>query len=205
MQTHHNCRCSCRPPARAHPSSLFLLQLKQFDVGDVESLVGRYSHVEHGIKMDGQAYLRQFYNERSLHKRLAMIRQARKGGAVTPEAYVHLQPFILNGRVDVKTYCQVAGHERASPQGVKLKVVNGRLLPESHPTVQVSEASWCYRSQAWSISLSTGHHWTGDMIWLATGCQLDVKQDPLLSGVMKEFQVQVGRTNPQHVLYNIDC
>ncbi|KAL7406210.1 hypothetical protein ABVT39_015515 [Epinephelus coioides] len=137
------------------------LQLKQFDVGDVESLVGRYSHVEHGIKMDGQAYLRQFYNERSLHKRLAMIRQARKGGAVTPEAYIHLQPFILNGQVDVRTYCQV------------------------------SEASWCYRSQAWSLSLSTGDHWTGDMIWLATGCKLDVKQDPLLSEVMKEFPIQV--------------
>ncbi|KAM8894939.1 uncharacterized protein AB9W97_011303 [Spinachia spinachia] len=136
------------------------LQLKQFDVGDVESLVGRYSHVEHGIKMDGRAYLRQFYNERSLHKRLAMIRQARKGGAVTPEAYVHLQPSILNGRVDVKTYCQV------------------------------SEASWCYRSQAWRLSLSTGDHWTGDMIWLATGCKLDVKQDPLLSEVMKEFPIQ---------------
>ncbi|XP_060890926.1 uncharacterized protein zgc:113276 isoform X3 [Labrus mixtus] len=130
------------------------LQLKQFDVGDVESLVGRYSHVEHGIKMDGQAYLRQFYNERSLHKRLAMIRQARKGGAVTPEAYVHLQPFILSGQVDVKTYCQV------------------------------SEASWCYRSQAWSLSLCNGDHWTGNMIWLATGCKLDVKQDPLLSEVI---------------------
>ncbi|XP_076610173.1 uncharacterized protein LOC143332469 [Chaetodon auriga] len=137
------------------------LQLKQFDVGDVESLVGRYSHMEHGIKMDGQAYLRQFYNERSLHRRLAMIRQARKGGAVTPEAYIHLQPFILSGRVDVKTYCQV------------------------------SEASWCYRSQAWSLSLSSGDHWTGDMIWLATGCKLDVKQDPLLSEVMKEFPIQV--------------
>ncbi|XP_034734646.1 uncharacterized protein zgc:113276 isoform X1 [Etheostoma cragini] len=137
------------------------LQLKQFDVGDVESLVGRYSHVEHGIKMDGQAYLRQFYNERSLHKRLSMIRQARKGGAVTPEAYLHLQPFILNGQVDVKTYCQV------------------------------SEASWCYRDQAWSLSLSTGDHWTGDMIWLATGCKLDAKQDPLLSEVMKEFPIQV--------------
>ncbi|TKS69645.1 hypothetical protein D9C73_003711 [Collichthys lucidus] len=137
------------------------LQLKQFDVGDVETLVGRYSHVEHGIKMDGQAYLRQFYNERSLHRRLAMIRQARKGGAVTPEAYIHLQPFILNGQVDVKTYCQV------------------------------SEASWCYRSQAWSLSLSTGNHWTGDMIWLATGCKLNVKQDPLLSEVMKEFPIQV--------------
>uniref|UniRef100_UPI003AB0F654 uncharacterized protein n=1 Tax=Centroberyx gerrardi TaxID=166262 RepID=UPI003AB0F654 len=137
------------------------LQLKQFDVGDVESLVGRYSHVEHGIKMDGRAYLRQFYNERSLHKRLAMIRQARKGGAVTPEAYAHLQPFILNGQVDVKTYCQV------------------------------SEARWCYRSQAWSLSLSSGDHWTGDMIWLATGCKLDVNQDPLLSGMMKEFPIQV--------------
>uniref|UniRef100_A0A8C4HYW5 Zgc:113276 n=1 Tax=Dicentrarchus labrax TaxID=13489 RepID=A0A8C4HYW5_DICLA len=137
------------------------LQLKQFDVGDVESLVGRYSHVEHGIKMDGQAYLRQFYNERSLHKRLAMIRQARKGGAITPEAYIQLQPFILNGQVDLKTYCQV------------------------------SETSWCYRSQAWSLSLSTGDHWTGDMIWLATGCKLDVKQDPLLSEVMKEFPIQV--------------
>ncbi|XP_060924596.1 uncharacterized protein zgc:113276 [Limanda limanda] len=137
------------------------LQLKQFDVGDVESLVGRYSHVEHGIKMDGQAYLRQFYNERSLHKRLAMIRQARKGGAVTPEAYIHLQPFILSGQVDVKTYCQV------------------------------SEASWCYRGQAWSLTLSTGDHWTGDMIWLATGCKLDVRQDLLLSEVMKEFPIQV--------------
>ncbi|XP_030582108.1 uncharacterized protein LOC115778190 [Archocentrus centrarchus] len=137
------------------------LQLKQFDVGDVESLVGRYSHVEHGIKMDGQAYLRQFYNERSLHKRLAMIQRARKGGAVTPEAYTHLQPFIVNGEVDVKTYCQV------------------------------SEASWCFRNQAWSLSLSTGEHWTGDMIWIATGCKLDVKQDPLLSEVMKEFPIQV--------------
>lgn len=57
--------------------------------------------------MDGRAYLRQFYNQRSFHKRLAMIRQARKGGAVTPEAYVHLQPFILSGQVDVKTYCEV--------------------------------------------------------------------------------------------------
>ncbi|XP_053722189.1 uncharacterized protein zgc:113276 [Synchiropus splendidus] len=137
------------------------LQLKQFDVGDVESLVGRYSHVEHGIKMDGQAFLRQFYNERSLHKRLAMIRQARKGGAVTPEAYVQIQPFIVSGRVDLKPYCQV------------------------------SEASWCYKAQTWSLSLSTGHRWTGDMIWLATGCKLDVRQDPLLSEVMKEFPIQV--------------
>uniref|UniRef100_A0A3P9LE15 Zgc:113276 n=1 Tax=Oryzias latipes TaxID=8090 RepID=A0A3P9LE15_ORYLA len=137
------------------------LQLKQFDVGDVESLVGRYSHVEHGIKMDGQAYLRQFYTERSLHKRLAMIRQARKGGAVTPEAYIQLQPFILSGQVEVKTYCQV------------------------------NEARWCYKDQAWSLSLSTGDCWTGDRIWLATGCKLDVNQDPLLTEVMKEFPIQV--------------
>ncbi|CAG5858355.1 unnamed protein product [Menidia menidia] len=137
------------------------LQLKQFDVGDVESLVGRYSHVEHGIKLDGQAYLRQFYSERSLHKRLAMIRQARKGGAVTPEAYTHLQPFILSGQVEVKAYCQV------------------------------SEASWDYKNQAWSLSLSSGDHWTGDMIWLATGCKLDVKEDSLLSEVIKKFPIQV--------------
>ncbi|XP_017295411.1 uncharacterized protein zgc:113276 isoform X2 [Kryptolebias marmoratus] len=137
------------------------LQLKQFDVGDVESLVGRYSHVEHGIKMDGRAYLRQFYNERSLHKRLNMIRQARKGGAITPEAYIHLQPFIQTQQVELKTFCQV------------------------------SEASWCYRNQTWNLSLSSGDRWTGDMIWLATGCKLDVKQDPLLSDVMKEFPIQV--------------
>ena len=76
-------------------------------MGDVESLIGRYSHVEHGIKMDGLAYLRQFYNERSLHKRLAMIQRARKGGAVTPEAYAQLQPFIQSGRLSIKAYCQV--------------------------------------------------------------------------------------------------
>uniref|UniRef100_A0A8C1H624 Zgc:113276 n=1 Tax=Cyprinus carpio carpio TaxID=630221 RepID=A0A8C1H624_CYPCA len=83
------------------------LQLKQFDIGDIESLIGRYSHVEHGIKMDGLAYLRQFYNERSLHKRLAMIKQARKGGSVTPEAYAQLQPFIQSGQLLIRAHCQV--------------------------------------------------------------------------------------------------
>ncbi|KAF3832836.1 hypothetical protein F7725_026501 [Dissostichus mawsoni] len=114
---------------RKHPRSSDSVKL--------HSLVGRYSHVEHGIKMDGQAYLRQFYNARSLHKR------QEKEGPLPPRPTIHLQPFILSGRVDVKTYCQV------------------------------SEASWCYRSQAWSLSLSTGAHWSGDMIWLAT-LQLDV-------------------------------
>lgn len=64
--------------------------------------------------------------------------------------------------------------------------------PEPHPAVQVTETSWCYRSQAWRLSLSTGDHWHGDMIWLATGCKLDVRQDPLLSDVMKEFPIPVG-------------
>lgn len=61
-----------------------------------------------------------------------------------------------------------------------------------HPAVQVAETRWCYRSQAWRLSLSTGDHWHGDMIWLATGCKLDVRQDPLLSDVMKEFPIAVG-------------
>eukprot|EP00063_Salmo_salar_P010378 XP_013985213.1 PREDICTED: uncharacterized protein LOC106563837 isoform X3 [Salmo salar] len=140
------------------------LQLKQFDVGDVESLVGRYSHVEHGIKMDGLAYLRQFYNESSVHKRLAMIRQARKGGAVTPEAYAALQPYIQNGQLAVRAYCQV------------------------------TEAKWCYESQVWRLSLCGQNGcetWTGDRIWLPTGCKLDINQDPMLSSVFKEFPIQV--------------
>ncbi|KAL7831328.1 hypothetical protein SRHO_G00308310 [Serrasalmus rhombeus] len=138
------------------------LQLKQFDVGDVESLIGRYSHVEHGIKLDGLAYLRQFYSERSLHRRLAMIKQARKGGAVTPEAYAHLQPFIQSGQLLVRTYCQV------------------------------TEAKWCYNTQSWKISLCDGEQWKGDRIWLATGCKLDVNHDPLLSDVIREVPIQVG-------------
>ncbi|KAL1021766.1 hypothetical protein UPYG_G00017700 [Umbra pygmaea] len=140
------------------------LQLKQFDVGDVESLVGRYSHVEHGIKLDGLAYLRQFYNERSLHKRLAMIQQARKGGAVTPEAYAVLQPYVYTGQLAIKPYCQV------------------------------TEAKWCYSSQVWRLSLCGQNgceSWTGDRIWLATGCKLDVNQDPVLSAVIKEFPIRV--------------
>ncbi|XP_030232620.1 uncharacterized protein zgc:113276 [Gadus morhua] len=137
------------------------LQLKQFDVGDVEGLVGRYSHVEHGIKLDGRAHLSQFYGEKSLQRRLAMIRQARKGGAVSPEAYVQLKPYIQSGRVDLKTYRQV------------------------------SEAKWCYRRQVWSVALCDGSGWTGDRIWLATGCKLDARHDPLLSGVMKEYPIQV--------------
>ncbi|XP_056591070.1 uncharacterized protein zgc:113276 [Triplophysa dalaica] len=137
------------------------LQLKQFDVGDVESLIGRYSHIEHGIKMDGLAYLRQFYNQRSLHKRLAMIKQARKGGAVTPEAYTQLLPFIQSGQLLVKHHCQV------------------------------TEAKWCYQTQSWRLSLSNGEQWNGEKIWLATGCKLNVNQDPLLADVMRKFPIQV--------------
>ncbi|XP_051967784.1 uncharacterized protein zgc:113276 isoform X2 [Xyrauchen texanus] len=137
------------------------LQLKQFDVGDIESLIGRYSHVEHGIKMDGLAYLRQFYNERSIHKRLVMIKQARKGGAVTPEAYAQLLPFVQSGQLLVKAHCQV------------------------------TEAKWCYQSQSWRVSLCTGEQWNGEKIWLATGCKLDVNQDPLLSDVRTKFPIQV--------------
>ncbi|XP_057218279.1 uncharacterized protein zgc:113276 isoform X3 [Triplophysa rosa] len=137
------------------------LQLKQFDVGDVESLIGRYSHIEHGIKMDGLAYLRQFYNERSLHKRLAMIKQARKGGAVTPEVYTQLLPFIQSGQLLVRHHCQV------------------------------TEAKWCYQTQSWRLSLCNGERWNGEKIWLATGCKLNVNQDPLLADVMRKFPIQV--------------
>ncbi|XP_063068770.1 uncharacterized protein zgc:113276 isoform X2 [Engraulis encrasicolus] len=154
------------------------LQLKQFDVGDVESLIGRYSHVEHGIKMDGLAYLRQFYSERSLHKRLAMIRQARKGGAVTPEAYAQLQPYVQTGQLTIRAYCQV------------------------------SEAKWCYQSQMWRLALSCGNYWTGDKIWLATGCKLDAKQDPLLSDIMAAFPIQVIDGWPcvmENLRWNADC
>ncbi|KAJ3592953.1 hypothetical protein NHX12_005291 [Muraenolepis orangiensis] len=147
------------------------LQLKQFDVGDVEGLVGRYAHVEHGVKLDGRAYLGQFYGQKSLLRRLAMIRQARKGGAVTPEAYVQLKPFIHSGQVELKTYCQV------------------------------SQARWCYRRQVWSVTLCSGVGWTGDRIWLATGCKLDARQDPLLSGVMKEYPVQSLQWAPGCPLY----
>ncbi|CAB1327495.1 unnamed protein product [Coregonus sp. 'balchen'] len=121
-------------------------------------------HLQHGIKMDGLAYLRQFYNESSLHRRLAMIRQARKGGAVTPEAYAALQPYIQTGQLAVRAYCQV------------------------------TEAKWCYESQVWRLSLCGQNgceSWTGDRIWLATGCKLDVNQDPMLSSVIKEFPIQV--------------
>lgn len=60
------------------------------------------------------------------------------------------------------------------------------------------EANWCYRNQAWRLSLSDGDLWTGDTIWLATGCKLDVKQDPLLSEVMKEFPIQVTNNYQRH-------
>uniref|UniRef100_A0A8C2JZL7 Zgc:113276 n=1 Tax=Cyprinus carpio TaxID=7962 RepID=A0A8C2JZL7_CYPCA len=140
------------------------LQLKQFDIGDIESLIGRYSHVEHGIKMDGLAYLRQFYNERSLHKRLAMIKQARKGGSVTPEAYAQLQPFIQSGQLLIRAHCQVYA--------------------------QVG----CYVSRAINSLVAEakcGEQWGGEKIWLATGCKLDATQDPLLSDVMTKFPIQV--------------
>ena len=59
---------------------------------------------------------------------------------------------------------------------------------------KVSEARWSYRAQAWSVALTPeGDSWAGDRIWLATGCKLDVQQDPLLSHVIKDFPIQVDK------------
>ncbi|XP_075909695.1 uncharacterized protein LOC116955684 isoform X5 [Petromyzon marinus] len=136
------------------------LQVKQFDVGDVETLVGRYAHREHGVRLDGLPFLRQFYAERGPRRRLDMIRQARKGGAVTPEAYGQIRPLIEAGIVSLRAYCQV------------------------------ESASWSYKEQRWRVVLSTGKEtWSGDRIWLATGCKLDVAQDPLLANVLRHFPV----------------
>ncbi|XP_078737219.1 uncharacterized protein LOC144950917 isoform X3 [Lampetra fluviatilis] len=136
------------------------LQVKQFDVGDVETLVGRYAHREHGVRLDGLPFLRQFYAERGPRRRLDMIRQARKGGAVTPEAYGQIRPLIEAGIVSLRAYCQV------------------------------ESASWSYKEQRWRVVLSTGKEtWSGDRIWLATGCKLDVAQDPLLANMLRHFPV----------------
>lgn len=73
------------------------------------------------------------------------------------------------------------------------------------------EAVWCYETQRWKVALCDGEKWTGDRIWLATGCKLDVNQDPLLSDIKKQFPIQVNHTllvkkNRKSMFYHsIEC
>lgn len=55
----------------------------------------------------------------------------------------------------------------------------------------MTEAKWCYQTQSWRLSLCSGEQWNGEKIWLATGCKLNVNQDPLLGDVMRKFPIQV--------------
>ncbi|KAK9768241.1 hypothetical protein K7432_001263 [Basidiobolus ranarum] len=103
---------------------------QQFDVEI--SWMGRY----------GKVSMAEFWGETNEKERLKILRQARKGGSITPQVMQKLNQLMKDG------------------------------VLEMIPTTQVNQAIWCSSSNNWKVELTNDTNISASAIWLSTGrCQ----------------------------------
>jgi cation diffusion facilitator CzcD-associated flavoprotein CzcO len=118
----------------------------------------------------GPKYLKNFWAESDWSTRWQMIQQARNGGSMTPAMLTQLRRLSHDGQVAFYEQCQV------------------------------SQARWM--GTHWQICCTNSavhdclHHQQIDRIWLATGSQMDVTQQPLLSPILETFPVEITNGLP---------
>lgn len=124
------------------------LVVKHFDAS--LDWVGRYKQVQFS----------KFYSSAN-EERLKMIRMARNGGSITPEAYGCLLKLVENGLLAIRDECEV--------QDVKLDDGIFSVSMKRKDEVSVSKFG---------------------EIWLATGSCMDVNQEPIFKEMMKQCPVE---------------
>ncbi|WP_250565132.1 SidA/IucD/PvdA family monooxygenase [Adonisia turfae] len=113
----------------------------------------------------GPKYLKGFHAETDWHQRSQMIQQARDGGSLTPDMLTKLRRLSREDKVTLYEHCQV------------------------------KELAWT--GNAWQVHCQNYavhdclNHQSIDRIWLATGNQLDVANQPLLKDVMARYPVEI--------------
>ncbi len=93
----------------------------------------------------------------AIQERVKLIREARSGGTVTPEALAKLQEYITAGRITV--------HQRT---------VDGGVLVASE------DRDGCRSGWQWRLSTTDGDVVHASGLLLATGTTVDVRRDPML-------------------------
>lgn len=149
--------------ARSH------LRTKHFDAS--LPWVGRYKNIQFA----------DFHSDNDWSRRLRMVREARQGGSITPRVMEALRKACDGGRLRCLEQCEV------------------------------ERCVWEGRGRGWKVQMRSGlcardgirstYHATDerldvtdhriDVIWLATGCAVDVQREQLFAGVQERFPVDV--------------
>lgn len=110
--------------------------------------------------------LSEFWNEPNLSRRLDLIKAARNGGSITSAAFEELQ---FHQSTD---QCRV------------------------HEEVEIWDAEWSAKDQAFIVELSNGDQLEVDQIWLATGSLIDIKQETLFDSIRAEYALEAFQGYP---------
>lgn len=120
----------------------------------------------------GPKYLKDFWAEPDWEKRWYLIQQARNGGSLTPAMMLQLRRLMRRDRLQIRERCQVV-------------------------KVAWQENNWlvhCHDDSREAIPSVSQHEF--DRIWVATGTQLDVTAEPLLTEILDTFPTPVVRGLP---------
>lgn len=116
----------------------------------------------------GPKYLKGFLAEPCWHKRHHMIQSARNGGSLTPAVLMQLRRLARAGKLSFHEHCQI---ENVRWQGHHWQVDCGHRHDQGHEQgLQLDKV---------------------DRIWLATGYQVDARQQPLLKSVLENYPTEL--------------
>lgn len=113
--------------------------------------VGRYKNIEFST----------FYGTRDMKERVAIVRGARQGGSITPEAMNALKELEAQGRLTIRK------------------------------KTEVCEACWDDQAMQWQLETSADDQLRCDIVWLATGSEMDASKEPLFRRILEKYPVDV--------------
>ncbi|GMH43562.1 hypothetical protein BSKO_11484 [Bryopsis sp. KO-2023] len=110
--------------------------------------------------------LKSFWGEDSMSKRLDMIMDARQGGTIPHESKNRLDELVEEGRCTVLEYAEVW------------------------------DANWSNEEEAFDMYLSSGLRLSVGRVWLATGSDIDISEEPLFSNLMESHPLETQSGYP---------
>ncbi|KAJ3086310.1 hypothetical protein HK102_013307 [Quaeritorhiza haematococci] len=138
------------------------LKVKWFDA-DLQ-WVGRFGNVHHA----------EFYAEDDFEKRLKILKEARNGGSITPDAKSKLDSLQACGILECYAPCQVE---------------SAQYIKHDTTTVTGGEGKGC---GGWNVRLDNGIAFEEvEKVWLATGSTVDVRKEPVFKGLLEKVPVPV--------------